>query len=166
VRRVRTTALARLSTAQVALLADPFLATSAGAASSVTVVISEIPTQSLVISVDTGGTVTFTNSIPASQGKVSLLGLATVTVATDVTLALPRGTTPDLPGLPAPQLPEDPQAPAPGALPAPGAPTLPGAPTGGTNNTGLTAGEQLMPSAGAPLVLGTPNGFEEHRRTP
>lgn len=54
----------------------------------------------------------------------------------------------------------------PGAVPTtPGAPTVGGTPTGGTNNTGTTVGEQIMPSAGGPLILGAPNGFAERGRT-
>jgi len=31
--------------------------------------------------------------------------------------------------------------------------------------TGATVGEQIMPAADGPLVLGAPNGFEERRRS-
>lgn len=235
-RRVRRTAVAALTTALVTLLAIPLLATPAGAAPTATVEISQIPTQSLVISIDAGGTVTFINSIPATQEAVSLIGLASVTVETDVMLALPSGDhplafgqnfaerfdapwagsvtysyrvtsrlplgvslddvldqltvpvptpmivntilpLPDLPlppvnvpplpvpGLPAPQLPDPGEPPVtPDAPGTPGTvPAIPGAPTGGTNSTGVTAGEQIMPSAGGPLVFGAPNGFAERQ---
>lgn len=88
---VRKSALAALRTALVTLLALLLPATPVDAAPTATVVISQSPTQSLVISVDTRGTGTFTKSRPASQEGVSLLGLASVTIATDVMLALPSG---------------------------------------------------------------------------
>lgn len=113
-------------------------------------------TTPLAVSVDVGGTVTFRNSIPA---RTVLLG---VTLAT---LPLPTLPPPPVPGLP--------QAPGAGGIPAPpdtspttpGAPTVGGTPTAGATYTDATVGEQIMPSAGGPLVLGVPNGFEDRRRT-
>lgn len=90
-RRARKSVLAALTTALVALLAVPLLATPAAAASTATVVISEVTTP-LAVSIDVGGTVTWINSIPA---RTDLLG---VTLATDVTLAVPSGTHKIAPG--------------------------------------------------------------------
>ncbi len=77
--------MASLAATLVALLAVPLLATPATAAPTATVVISQATTP-LAVSVDVGGTVTFINSIPA---RTDLLG---VTLATDVTLAVPSGS--------------------------------------------------------------------------
>ena len=83
--------MAALTTTLVALLAVPLFATPAVAASSVTVVISQVTTP-VAVSVDAGGTVTWINSIPA---RTDLLG---VTLATDVTLAVPSGSHKIAPG--------------------------------------------------------------------
>lgn len=80
-----------LTTALVALLAVPLLATPAAAASTATVVISQVTTP-LAVSIEAGGTVTWINSIP---DRTDLLG---VTLATDVTLAVPSGTHKIAPG--------------------------------------------------------------------
>lgn len=84
-RRARKSVLAAVTATLVALLAVPLLATPATAAPTATVVISQVTTP-LAVSVDAGGTVKFINSIP---GRTDLLG---VTLATDVTLAVPSGT--------------------------------------------------------------------------
>jgi len=90
-RRVRKTVMASLTATLVALLGIPLLATPAAAAPTATVVISQATTPPAV-SVDVGGTVTFVNSIPA---RTDLLG---VTLATDVTLAVPSGSHVIAPG--------------------------------------------------------------------
>lgn len=85
-----------------------------------------------------------------------------VNIPTPPAPTLPLPSEPGLPPAPGPEGAPSTGPTAPGAPPA-GSPT-PGTPTGGTNNTGTTVGEQIMPSAGGPLILGAPNGFEDLRR--
>lgn len=126
------------------------------------------------------GSVTYsyrvTSRLPLGVSLDDVLGQLTVPVPTPMIantvlplpdLPLPPVNVPTLPvpGLPAPQLPGPGEPPgAPGEPGTPGTvPPIAGEPTGGTNSTGVTAGEQIMPSAGGPLVFGAPNGFAERQ---